>query len=115
MQTGSRVRLAIDECKHLDVVVQGVDEVDCPTNCVDGIDNVYTKTINAYVSNFDQICDKRFIKVAGLIDDVMLVNYEVLYMSTINAVKYLNQELNELKKKSIRRDETITSEVDARP
>jgi len=42
-------------------------------------------------------CPSGFVQVTGIVDDIMMVNYEILYMSSINAIKSLHQELQHLR------------------
>ena len=38
-----------------------------------------------------------FVKIIGVVDDVLLVNYEILYMTAINAIQELKREIEALK------------------
>lgn len=73
---------------HVDVQVYGVER-----SPVDENDDVICIEIgNTAASSLDT-----YVKVVGVVDEVMLVNYEILYMSAINAIKQLKTELDDLR------------------
>lgn len=82
--------------KHIEVRVASIDKA--TDEEFRDEDVIYVKIVDEDVVKYkSELNESSFVQVIGIVDDVMLVNYEVLYMTAINAIKCLHNEVNLLK------------------
>lgn len=82
--------------KHIEVVVASVDKASSEQFGDEEV--IYVKIAEDDMVRYsNELQGTSFVQVVGIIDDVLLVNYEVLYMTAINAIKCLHKQVSELK------------------
>lgn len=91
IKQGSVIRLLpMNECawQHIDVNVIEI-----------GTDSEYSDDDRTflYIEMNQLLRSSTFVRIVGIVEELLLVNYEVLYMSAINAIKCIKKEMDEIK------------------